>query len=383
MTKRITDTSIKSFLANSDKTWCFDSRRVEFRANSQRSGGTFYDVVYQGKLKKRTVLGKWPALKASDLFKRLSEIRTQLMAGERTSSKIDTVTDCGTLLLWFVDHIENDKTFSEGYIETASHRIHNHLLGCFEGLPVRGLTRNAVYKRLYKAKMDVLALSTIRTTWGVLKRACSLAAKLEVIACDPLIGVGWRDFSTAKQVHLSGRLKVPDLPIVVEEINKAQSLRRLFFTLQLCHGTRINETCLVKWSHFYLDHAEWVIPAENTKTGVELRTPLAPGVVDLLRAAKSKRKGDFVFTRCGKQSISRATASGWYKDLRSGTDLYFTSHDVRKLARDYWQVTGVDSDVAEMLLNHSRGDLKGRYTSQYAWPLMKEAVGKLVREVVL
>jgi len=382
MTKRITDTSIKSFLANSDKMWCFDSRRVEFRANPSRTSGTFYDVVYEGKRKKRTVLGKWPALKASDLFKRLSEIRGQLMAGERTSKKVDTLTECGALLLWFLGHIESDKTFSEGYVKTAYSLIYTHLLGCFEGLPVVGLTRNAIYKRLYRAKQNELALSSIRTAWAVLKRACSLAAKLEVIAADALKGVGWRDFSTSKEKVKSGRLKVDDLAAVVAEMNKAQALRRLFFTLQLCQATRIEETCLAQWSQFYLDRGEWVIPAENTKTGIELRTPLAPGLVTLLRQAKAMRSGGYVFSCRGNKPITTMTATNWYKQLRHDVGMYFTSHDMRKLANDYWMQSGVDSTVRKMLLNHSRGDLEGRYESEYAWPLMKEAVGKLAGVVV-
>ncbi|SBS29052.1 Prophage CP4-57 integrase [Marinomonas spartinae] len=383
MTKRITDTSIKQFLATSDKEWCFDSRRVEFRANKLRTGGTFYDVVYKGHRKIRTPLGKWPALKASDLFKRLSEIRAQVMAGERTGNKVDTVVECGALLLWFLNHIEHDKTFSEGFVKSAYYLIHKHLLGCFEGLPVAGLTRNAIYKRLYRAKQNSLALSSIRTAWAVLKRACSLAAKLEVIAADPLKGIGWRDFSTSKEKANSGRLKVDDLATVAAEINKAQFNRRLFFTLQLCQATRIEETCLAEWSHFYLDRGEWVIPAENTKTGVELRTPLSPELVALLRQARASRRGQYVFSRCGKRPISTMTACNWYKDLRSGMDMYFTSHDMRKLANDYWMQSGVDSTVRKMLLNHSRGDLEGRYESEYAWPLMVEAVGKLAAEVVL
>jgi integrase len=377
MTKRITDTSIKLFLSSSDKDWCFDSRRVEFRANGSRTGGTFYDVVYKGHRKIRTPLGKWPALKASDLFKRLSEIRTQLMAGERTGKKVDTVTDCGALLLWFVEHVEKDKTFSARYAENAYHLIYTHLMGCFEGLPVRGLTRHAVYTRFYKTKMNDLALSSMRTTWGVLKRACSLAAELGIIADDPLAGVGWKSFSSSKEKAKSGRLKVHDLAAVAVEINKSQFNRRLFFMLQLCSATRINETCQAKWANFYLDRGEWIIPAEDTKTGVELRVSLATPVVELLHQAKARRRGDFVFSRCGKKPITTKTAGDWYKSLRSGMDIYFTSHDMRKLANDYWMQSGVDSTVRKMLLNHSRGDLEGRYESEYAWPLMKEAVRRL------
>ncbi|WP_212652651.1 hypothetical protein [Marinomonas sp. CT5] len=56
---------------------------------------------------------------------------------------------------------------------------------------------------------------------------------------------------------------------------------------------------------------------------------------------------------------------------------------MRKLANDYWMQSGVDSTVRKMLLNHSRGNLEGRYESEYAWPLMVEAVERLAGEVVL
>ncbi|MBJ7539876.1 tyrosine-type recombinase/integrase [Marinomonas transparens] len=381
---RLTDTSIRAFLADSEKEWMpVDSRRVEFRANTKRTGGTFYDVVYQGKLKKRTVLGKWPAILAVDLFKRLSKIRTEVMAGERTGARADSIGDVGVMLLWFLDHIEQDKSFSTRYAENAYSFIHTHLMGCFEGLPVKKLTRNAVYKRFYKVKLDSLALSSIRTIWGVLKRACSLAAEYEVIESNPLRDVLWKNLSSTKEKVKSGRLKVHHLSRVADHINDEQANRRLFFIMQLCHGTRIHETCLVEWSHISLDTAEWYIPAENTKTGVELRLPLAPCVVELLRHAKARANGAYVFSCTGKSPVADSTASSWYKALRKRVGVYFTSHDFRKLADDWWMHEGIDSTVRKMLINHSRGNLEGRYESQYAWPIMTKAVRSLSGEVVL
>jgi integrase len=55
--------------------------------------------------------------------------------------------------------------------------------------------------------------------------------------------------------------------------NPSNSLLAL---MMLCHGTRIGETCMARWSHISLAEREWFIPAEYTKTGVEHRLPLAP-----------------------------------------------------------------------------------------------------------
>ena len=383
MSKRITDTLIKATLAAGDREWLFDDRRVEFRANTRRTGGTFYDVRYVGKRKVRKPLGKWPALKASDLFKRLSEIRAQLLAGQRSSVKVDGILECDSLLLWFADHIEADKSFSEGYVEVAQSFISNHLLDAFAGVKLGELSKTVVYKRLYMPKQDAMAISTIKTMWGVLKRACSLAGKLELIARDPLAGVGWRDFTNAKESRRSGRIKPYQLPELAEHINESQYWHRLFFIMQLCHATRIEETSLVEWRHLSLDDGLWYIPAENTKTGVEHRLPLAPAVVELLQDAKSKSRGRFVFSQSGKKPTHTSTISRWYQQLSKDFGQKFTSHDMRKLARDYWQEIGVDSRVAESLLNHAQGDLEGRYQSRYAWPLMKEAVGGIACKVVI
>ena len=377
MTKRITDTLIKATLAAGGKEWLFDARRVEFRANQRRTGGTFYDVRYQGKRKVRTVLGKWPALKAADLFKRLSAIRSELMAGERSTVKVEQIADVQGLLLWFADHIEADKSFSAGYVASAQSCIYNHLMGPLGDVAIKSLSKTDFYKRVYMPKQETLAVSTLHKVWGVLKRACSLAGKLGLIARDPLMGVGWRDFTQDKEVARSGRLKPYQLPELAQCIQDSQFWRRLFFSMQLCHGTRILETSLVEWSHISLDDAVWYIPAANTKTGVEHKVPIAPVVVKLLREAKAKRRGQFVFSQSGDKPTHTSTIAGWYRKLSAEMGVKFTSHDMRKLARDYWQESGVDSRVAEMLLNHAQSDLEGRYQSRYAWPEMVKAVGAL------
>ena len=105
-------------------------------------------------------------------------------------------------------------------------------------------------------------------------------------------------------------------------------------------------------------------------------------MVELLREAKDKARGRFVFSQSGNKPTHTSTISRWYQKLSNDFEVKFTSHDMRKLARDYWQEIGVDSRVAEMLLNHAQGDLEGRYQSRYAWPLMKEAVGELSLRVV-
>ncbi|MBJ7550761.1 tyrosine-type recombinase/integrase [Marinomonas ostreistagni] len=321
------------------------------------------------------MLGKWPALKAADLFKRLSAIRSELMAGERSTVKVEQITDVQGLLLWFADHIEADKSFSDGYVASAQSCIYNHLMGPLGDVAIKSLSKTDFYKRVYMPKQETLAVSTLHKVWGVLKRACSLAGKLGLIARDPLMGVGWRDFTQDKEVARSGRLKPYQLPELAQCIQDSQFWRRLFFMMQLCHATRILETSLVEWSHISLDDAVWYIPAANTKTGVEHKVPIAPAVVELLREAKAKRRGKFVFSQSGDKPTHTSTIAGWYRKLSAEMGVKFTSHDMRKLARDYWQESGVDSRVAEMLLNHAQSDLEGRYQSRYAWPEMIKAVG--------
>lgn len=375
MIKRISDAAIKSAL-KTDVGQLYDSRRVELRINKARTGGTFFDVVFVGNKRMRTQLAKWPAVSAKALFDELPAIRAEKLAAKRDTLRRSEFETCADLLMWFVQHIDDDKTFSESYVNTASSLIGNHLLTRLGNARLKDVNKTLLYKQLYLPLLVGYTLSSIKAVFSVFKRALSLAASLELIAKDPLQHVTFSHFTTDKPPKRSGRLKPHDLSKLVNEINKLPSLRRTFFLMQLLHATRITETSLIKWSYISLEQCNLYLPGSITKNGKDHRLPLSPQIVEILKEEKRLSKSPYVFSFGCDRFIPRRTINNWCSELSQKVGIKFTSHDLRKLAADSLQDMGINGDVIEMILNHSQGDLDKVYKQRYSQTQMRLAIEK-------
>ncbi|WP_392386937.1 tyrosine-type recombinase/integrase [Marinomonas primoryensis] len=118
-------------------------------------------------------------------------------------------------------------------------------------------------------------------------------------------------------------------------MNKQPTARRVFFMTPLLHATREGETSLAEWKHFSSDMLEWYLPAENTKNGTEHRLPITQHAMDLINSLP--KRGTYIFSVKGIKPITTRTIERWYQSLSDDVGIKFTSHDIRKLARDSWQ----------------------------------------------
>ncbi len=377
MTKRttlkISDATIRAAL-KTDKRYLYDSRRVEFYINAARTGGTFYDVVYKGKKRQRTKLAKWPAVTAKTLFDELPAIRANALADREASLTVSTYQTGGEVLMWFMQHIDADKTFSDSYVSTASSYIGNHLLSLLDKVPFKDINTAFLYKQLYIPMQSNYALSTIKGVLGVLKTAFTRAKELGLIASNPTKNITLTSFTTTQPDSQPGRIKPHDLPALLTAINKQPTAKRVFFMTQLLHATREGETSLAEWKHFSPNQLEWYIPPENTKNGKEHRLPITQQAMDLINSLP--KRGPYIFSVRGDKPISTRTVERWYQSLSDDVGIKFTSHDIRKLARDSWQDMGIDWVIGEMLLNHERDGLDKRYMHTHSREQMRKALGE-------
>jgi hypothetical protein len=84
----------------------------------------------------------------------------------------------------------------------------------------------------------------------------------------------------------------------------------------------------------------------------------------------------------GIKPITTRTIERWYQSLSDDAGIKFTSHDIRKLARDSWQDMGIDWVIGEMLLNHERDGLDKRYMHTHSREQMRKALGKWVQKII-
>ncbi|WP_439402675.1 tyrosine-type recombinase/integrase [Bradyrhizobium sp. DASA03068] len=117
--------------------------------------------------------------------------------------------------------------------------------------------------------------------------------------------------------------------------------------------------------------AEWTIPQERYKTGLELVIPLSDAAQAVLSDVPKIGKAGFVFTTDGKHPISgfsKFKASFDQKVLALLREHdpeaklpRWTLHDLRRTARSLMSRAGVPTDHAERALGHVIGGVRGVY----------------------
>jgi len=148
----------------------------------------------------------------------------------------------------------------------------------------------------------------------------------------------------------------------------------LTIKLLLALGVRKGELLGAKWSEFDLDGATdlgpvWRLPAKRTKTSAPLSIPLAPVVVEWLKALRKVACGsEFVLPKRRRDRRQRAlhvgidTLNAALAGVDHGLD-EFTIHDLRRTMRTHLSSLGIRSEVAERCLNHKLPGLQGVYNT--------------------
>lgn len=153
------------------------------------------------------------------------------------------------------------------------------------------------------------------------------------------------------------------------------------FKLILLTAQRPGEVMAMEREEIDLDEKIWTIPADKTKTKAEHVVPLnaqALAIIEPLLDGSDR----FLFpAKRGKSghitNLSKARYSMW-----EDTDVKdWTAHDLRRTARTLLSKVGIKSDIAERVLNHSRGKIEQVYDHYGFLDEKRIALDKLGREI--
>lgn len=129
-------------------------------------------------------------------------------------------------------------------------------------------------------------------------------------------------------------------------------------------ATRRNEAAHMRRSE--VNAADWIIPEERYKTGLQLLVPLSKTAAAVLAEIPRLGRSDFVFTVSGK--VPMADFSRYKRDFDKACGVHgWTLHDLRRTARSLMSRAGINADHAERCLGHLIGGVRGSYDAyEYA-----------------
>jgi integrase len=132
--------------------------------------------------------------------------------------------------------------------------------------------------------------------------------------------------------------------------------------LTLLTGCRSGEACVIKWSDLNFDKCTWHLA--ETKTGNERYVQLSNQAVQFLKGV-DKGDSNYVFTQqLGKPIEQKKISEQMWRMRKDGTDLKinrWSPHDLRRTVRTNLSKLKCPSDIAEAILGHTKGGVKGVY----------------------
>jgi integrase len=119
-----------------------------------------------------------------------------------------------------------------------------------------------------------------------------------------------------------------------------------------------------------VDGLVWTLPAARNKVGVELVRPLTEAAMAQLG------EGEWAFSVSGRRPLASFTRLKAEHDRQSGVSGYVI-HDLRRTSRSLMSRAGVSADVAERVLGHVIGGVRGVYDRHSFYQEKKIALEKL------
>lgn len=375
---KLSDAVIERFVKSEVRQLRDVSSGVLFRYHADRAKGSFFIRVYQNGCEKWAKLGGYPRIKSSHVLANVSSKRAALSLDLGASVRLDGFNTLGDLLAWYRDRVVNRSGRSASRKSSIKSAIDCHLIPLLGLLSADELTADDVDRLFIGEVQGRLSVGYIESIYGVLKGALNQAKKLGRIESNPLSGSVFSDFVQEKPKEKPARLSPVSVVEVVNMLPRGWSVGRLLPLLMLLFATRITETRRLRWEWIDWPLALLTIPSNETKNGVEVDIPLTVIAVQILREyqvslSRSGALSVWVFpspNRRGKP-IGKTKASELFRAVSNGR---WSSHDLRKVARQIWTLQGVDYYVGERLLNHSMSSLDRVYNRKELIDKKREAL---------
>lgn len=374
----LTDTALKA-LKPKDKPYTVADERGLY-VEVFPTGGIVWRFRYRvaGKREKLT-LGKYPALTLKNARVKRDEAAQaaamdksparQKQLAKQTAADATTVAAFGER--FFREIVAKDRkdiTIPRRYFDKA-------IVPAIGSKPVRDVTTEDVRAIIWKKKDEGFdaAAGNIR---GVLKRLFDFAMTAGLVNMNPVLALPMRHVHKAKS---RDRALSPDEIRTFLIAAFESNIRRQFkigLHLILLTMVRKSEMLLARWEHVDLEQAEWLIPAENSKTGKQHIVFLSRQAVGMFRELQALAGGSALVLP-GRGSLTKPFAhnaiNNALKKSLQGQDIpAFTIHDLRRTASTLLHENGWASDVVEKALNHTIGGVRGVYNRAEYEPQRRE-----------
>ena len=325
---------------------------------SQPSGARGWACRYRrasdGKPRKLTV-GSWPLIPLAEAREKArAALRTAAEGGDPAGDKRrrreteDSRAFQAVLERFITRGCGQHRTQAE-----TRRMLTREVLPYWRGRTVDSLTRADVTDVLYRIT-DRGSLVQANRVFGRLRRLFRWASETGAIEASPMASLR----RPAVELERERVLSDDELRAVWRACDAigwpfGRAMQLLILTAQ-----RRDEVALAEWSEIDLDGAMWTIPGCRMKNGEAHVVPLAPAAIDMLQSAPKFAGCSYVLTARPPKPIAGFSKAKARIDALSGVTGW-KFHDLRRTAATGMARLGVAPHVADRVLGHKQGTIRG------------------------
>lgn len=309
-------------------------------------------------VRKETSLGTFPIVTLDEAIEKVLAIRKKLLNGESIQTKHKLIKQGATTFQAFAtqyfEQVKNSWT-NEKHRKDWIQSLEKHVHPTIGNKPISEVDTKdtlAVLLPIWTAKHE-----TATRVLGRIQKILSAANTLGLRSgLNPATYKDHLENLLPKiKVTIDHYRAMPyqELPILIEELKKLQTMTSLALQFIICTATRTNEVLGVKKQEITEDL--WVIPKERTKTKIVHTVPLSNYAREIVEKAMQLSSADtpLLFVTENGEQLRKDSMIMLLRKLRQG----FTVHGFRSSFKD-WSIEQTDypNELSEQALGHIVGN---------------------------
>lgn len=313
-------------------------------------------------------LGAYPMVSAANARKRAIELQNSIAGGQEVHTKVSTkqkqVAEANMMFStlindWLATKVNN---WDEVTYDKAVKSIHRHIIPEFGHRDYSQITPQEWLSFFKSLQNDLGIYTQIEKLTSYCRSSYNLAKFRGEITSNPLEGM--TEFLDKGDRGNMKHVEINELSELIQSI-RTHASRPIAIGLELLVllFPRPSELREAVWDDFNLDQAEWIKPAEKTKTGIIHAVPLPKQAITLLRELQSfKAESDLLFP--SRDSYERPISNMTFNVAlnRLGYKNRQNPHGFRHIASTAFNNKYSDKgQVVEACLGHIKKGVKGRY----------------------
>ena len=313
-------------------------------------------------------LGAYPMVSAASARKRAAELQDDTIRGKEIQTKVSakqaqtaaTNMTFSTLINdWLATKVNN---WDEVTYDKAVKSIYRHIIPEFGHRNYSQITPQEWLSFFKSLQNDLGIYTQIEKLTSYCRSSYNLAKFRGEITSNPLEGM--TEFLDKGDRGNMKHVEINELSELIQSI-RTHASRPIAIGLELLVllFPRPSELREAVWDDFNLDQAEWIKPAEKTKTGIIHAVPLPKQAITLLRELQSfKTESDLLFP--SRDSYERPISNMTFNVAlnRLGYKNRQNPHGFRHIASTAFNNKYSDKgQVVEACLGHIKKGVKGRY----------------------